>query len=139
MRRVPLYVGLVIAMLSGLVLGYAWLGDNAAWWWIGALSLLSAALMALSGVHMLGGPTGLQAAARRRGGRPLLGELLTRKYRLITQADLERGLAQQRKTRDRLGMVLVQMGLLTLEQLAEVLEEQISHEAAADPAPQPQA
>jgi hypothetical protein len=36
-------------------------------------------------------------------------------------------------------MVLVQMGLLTLEQLAEVLEEQISHEAAAEPAPQSEA
>ena len=139
MRRASLFLGLIIAMLSGTVFGYAWLANNAAWWWVGCLSMLSGVLMLLSGLHLRSSSSGVESAAGSHEGKPLLGELLTLRYGLITEADLQRALARQRKTRQRLGMILVEMGALTFQQLAEVLEEQISRHAASAPALQPEA
>lgn len=58
-------------------------------------------------------------------GAPLLGQMLLH-YRLIREADLERALEQHAKTGKRLGRVVVEMGMATSVQVAEVLEEQLS-------------
>jgi hypothetical protein len=47
-------------------------------------------------------------------------------YHLITEADLNRALDRQRKVRKRLGKTLVEMGLISYQQVADVLEEQFS-------------
>jgi hypothetical protein len=47
-------------------------------------------------------------------------------YHLITEADLNRALDRQRKVHKRLGKTLVEMRLISYQQVAEVLEEQFS-------------
>ena len=58
-----------------------------------------------------------------------LGELLIQR-RLITPAQLERALAQQRSTREFLGAILIRLGLIRPDALLETLSEQfgIPHE-----------
>jgi hypothetical protein len=58
-------------------------------------------------------------------GAPPLGEMLV-SYGLITEANLQKALARQRKRGRRLGQVLVEMRLVTLDQVLAVLEEQTS-------------
>jgi hypothetical protein len=135
MNRATLCLGLVAASLSGLVFGYAWLNESPTWWWMGSLTLLSAVLFTLSGLHVLGRSSILKAGGP--GSAPLLGDLLVQKYHLITEEQLGRALAEQRKAKHRLGMILVEMGALTLQQLAEVLEEQISHQSRPTAIAQP--
>jgi hypothetical protein len=53
-------------------------------------------------------------------GRKRIGELLL-EQRIITQAQLEAGLAAQKRTRQRLGATLVQQGLISEGQLASAL------------------
>ena len=52
-----------------------------------------------------------------------LGELLTAKG-LITQADLGRALAEQNRTKEKVGAILVRMGLISEDQLVEFLARQ---------------
>ena len=61
-----------------------------------------------------------------------LGELLVER-RLITQAQLEQALTQQRSTKEFLGAILVRMGLIQPEALLETLAKQFNmpHEALA--------
>jgi hypothetical protein len=55
---------------------------------------------------------------------PRLGELLLHKHGLITRRDLTRALAQQRRTGQRLGEILVRMRAITPDELTRVLIEQ---------------
>ncbi len=59
------------------------------------------------------------------GGAPPLGEMLVN-YGLISQANLQKALARQKKRKKRLGQILVEMRLVTLDQVLSVLEEQTS-------------
>lgn len=56
----------------------------------------------------------------------LLGESLVRKG-LISEAELNTALAEQKKTRELLGQVLVRLGYLSDEKLFQVLAEQSGH------------
>lgn len=66
-----------------------------------------------------GRPRNLGSAA------PLLGQMLLQRA-MITRQDLDRALALQKGSNQRLGEVLVDMELLTHADLAEVLEEQLA-------------
>ena len=54
----------------------------------------------------------------------MLGRLLVERHGLVNETDLERALTRQRKTREPLGGIFVDMGLITRDQLAQVLAEQ---------------
>ena len=55
---------------------------------------------------------------------PKLGELLVYKHQWIAERDLARALLRQRRRGGRLGEILVRMGAITTEQLAEALVAQ---------------
>lgn len=60
-----------------------------------------------------------------KDGAPPLGEMLV-SYGLVSEANLQKALARQKKRGRRLGQVLVEMRLVTLDQVLAVLEEQTS-------------
>jgi hypothetical protein len=126
MRWLRLGLGFSLGVISGVIFGYAWRGHELTQWWLAALFLLLAALITI--VAMLR-PRILQEAGPRPNAAepfaPLLGAMLI-SYRLISEYDLARALTVQRKSGRRLGKVLVDMGLITSAQLAEVLEEQFA-------------
>jgi len=109
--------GLALGATAGVVLGHAWTAQSATWWWIGAITGLSGVLLVLSGFYVR------QAVSTN----PLmLGQLLVNEYGLIREGDLAHALIRQHQTKQSLGKVLVEMGLISPAKLAEVLEYQIS-------------
>lgn len=138
MRQHRLYLGAVAALAAGVAFGYGLGSHRAAYWLLGYAGLAAAALLVLSGLRCWRSPSKLYDESKRQGEMPLLGELLVRKYRLITEDELELALARQRRTRRRLGVELVKMGLLTLSQLAGLLEEQLACQTPAAPSAKPQ-
>jgi type IV pilus assembly protein PilB len=72
--------------------------------------------------------------------RKKLGECLIQAG-LITEDDLRRGLAEHKRTRERLGVVLVRMNLATEKQIAKALAYQLgfSYVSLADAPPDPTA
>lgn len=110
--------GLVLGATAGVVLGHAWTAQSGAWWWIGAITGLSGVLLVLSGFYVR------EVAAATS---PLmLGQLLVYEYGLIREGDLAHALIRQHQTKQPLGTVLVEMGLISPAKLAEVLEYQIT-------------
>jgi hypothetical protein len=79
----------------------------------------------ITGAELAAG--GVPGAVRTPGTLPLLGEILIHKYHLITERDLRRALALQVQSGRRLGQVLVEMGLLTHDDLERALEDQLSY------------
>jgi hypothetical protein len=127
MRWLRVSLGLVLAVTSGVVLGYGWAEGDALLSPLGTLTLILGALTALSALLT---PRRVdqrpeQASDEEASGAPPLGQMLVN-YGLITEADLERALQQHDRKGKRLGRVLVAMGLVTHAQIAEVLEEQLS-------------
>jgi hypothetical protein len=119
--------GLALAVAAGALLGHAWVSRQD--------SLLSVAILVL-GAGVLLAVSAFAVAARgelRPAGvprwdheaAPALGEMLVG-LSLISRHDLQSALAQQRGSPKRLGQILVDMGLLTHPQLAEILEDQLS-------------
>jgi hypothetical protein len=129
-------LGLVMGVGGGVAFGHAWAARYAISWWVGVLSVLAGVLLVLSAV----------SATRRSGEQardeqavplryleqrepvvPLLGALLVYKYRMLTQEQLSRALEEQFREGERkrrLGEILLEMGMVTVEQLEEVLEHQ---------------
>jgi hypothetical protein len=128
-RRV--WIGLALAVWSGVVLAAAWEGADRRLWWSGGLLLLGAGLLVISGLRGRGEPRGkrpppayLPPPRASQATAPLLGQLLVNKYGLITERELVIALEQQRGTRRRLGQILVEMGCITESELAMVLSRQ---------------
>jgi hypothetical protein len=119
-----------------MILGQAWTSQEGGWWWLGAMTLLSATLMVLSGLYA---GTSLEVVAQestsvsklpRHGPiaqrweiEPMLGEILVEK-RLITPGELNTALVRQKGSGLLLGEILVEMGLISLDRLEEALQEQ---------------
>jgi hypothetical protein len=127
LRLGGLGLGLALATAGGVALGFAWIGQKDIWWPLGTALLLAGMLAAMWGAH---GPRDealeFRAAANSdTAAAPLLGEMLV-KVHLISPDDLKRALARQRGSSKRLGKILVEMGVITYTQLAEVLEEQFA-------------
>ena len=120
-------LGFVVGTVAGTVLGRALYEEQPLLLQIGALTLSLAVLIALSvffrprGQESEPGP----ASGLDEGGAPLLGEMLV-SYGLISEGHVARALAVQKKSKKRLGQVLVDMKLVTHAEVAEVLEEQLS-------------
>src|SRR6266851_2818509 len=67
-----------------------------------------------------------------------LGELFVERG-LISEAELERALAEQVATKRRLADILVRRGLVTGHDITNALMEQLGTEAPSQPAPRPTA
>lgn len=129
-----LLMSLALAIGAGAVLGHASASGDPAWWLLGGLLLVSSALFAVAAVRA-SRPLAdryLALLARRphylydRRRHPRLGELLVSKHRLISQPQLEQALRRQRGSRRLLGRLLVDMGLISQDQLRDVLGDQRS-------------
>jgi hypothetical protein len=70
---------------------------------------------------------GVPMTVRTPGALPLLGEILIYKYHLVTEKDLKHALLLQIQSGKRLGQVLVEMGLITRDDLERALEDQLSY------------
>lgn len=126
-------VGLGLAGVSGVAFGHAWSRDETSFWWVGGISLLTGILLVLSACYArseaVALPKEVVAQAQHYGPEPLvplLGALLVYKYQAITQEQLAKALAEQRRSRRLLGEILLSMGVVNPAQLAEALEYQHS-------------
>jgi len=138
-------VGLILAMVGGVVFGHAWTREYAPFWWGGGISLLTGILLVLSAIYARSRPPGVtpevlmreELAEGREPVVPLLGALLLYKFQRITQRQLNEALERQRnetgEDRRRLGEILLAMGAITPRQLGEALEHQrtVVHEKEA--------
>jgi ABC-type dipeptide/oligopeptide/nickel transport system permease subunit len=137
-------IGLVLATVAGVLLGSTGASANKGMLVAGMVMLVLGALMAVLGVsgnsrlaslrgeveslaRHPGRATKRQERAHAPGVLPLVGELLIHKHHMITERDLARALLRQRETGGRLGRVLVEMGLVKWQDLAQVLEDQLSY------------
>lgn len=125
-----LSLGLLLFVLAGLIMASAVYDGGAIVWLTGLLALLLAALS--TGTALLGwrrlNRSRESGAVWDPAAAPRLGEMLVSRG-LISKANLESALEQQRGTTRRLGKVLVEMELVTYAQVAEALEEQLSKRA----------
>lgn len=132
-------IGLAMAAVGGIAFGHAWTHESAPAWWVGAITLLTGALLVLSGLYARSRPAGVspevvlpdEAATNEHEPLvPLLGALLVYKYQRISHRQLNDALEQQRKegSKDhrRLGEILVATGAITPAQLQEALDFQTS-------------
>jgi len=129
-------LGLAMGVGGGVAFGHAWVAKYAISWWVGVLSVLGGVLLVLSAVSATRRdqerakaerPVPLRYLDEREPVVPLLGALLVYKYRMLTQEQLSRALEEQFRSsveKRRLGEILVEMGMVTEEQLGQVLEHQ---------------
>jgi hypothetical protein len=112
-------LGVTLAATGGAVFGFAWASGNTGWWWVGALTVLSGALVILSGMQLRRD----LAAASIVTPSMLLGELLITKQ-WITDGQLANALVRHHYTKRPIGQILVEMGAITPIQLADALRQQ---------------
>jgi len=129
-------LGMAMGVGGGAAFGHAWVAESPISWWVGVLSVLAGVLLVLSAVSATrrseqqerrGKPYQLAYPDEREPVVPLLGALLVYKYRVLTQEQLSRALEEQFRNstqKRRLGEILLEMGMVTEEQLEEVLEHQ---------------
>jgi hypothetical protein len=131
MRWGRLVTGLVLAVVSGLVLGGVWATGDGLRWWAGGLTLLAGVLFSLSALYApRETPTVLPSARPReplqkRAAVPLIGEMLVSRT-IISRDHLRKALESQRGSRMRLGEILVQMRVITRDELGHVLDDQLA-------------
>jgi len=130
--RSRILLALGIAVPAGVILGRAILAEDLVSGAMGGLLIALSALLALSGLHSRGDrhdaepiAAGLERVPLEKPS-PLLGELLVERHDIVTKQDLERALAEQRGTTQRLGEILIERGLITQAQIEMVLQDQRS-------------
>jgi len=84
---------------------------------------IAAAPSTMPGLGAGGGARAVSPAARKRGGRARLGELLVAEG-IISQQQLHEALREHRRTKERLGTVLARRGLVTEDRLVELLSRE---------------
>jgi hypothetical protein len=127
MRWGRLSLGFLLGVIAGLSLGRGCWRGEASLWAAGAVALslgVMCTLWAVRRPHAVA-PEPAESPGWDHDAAPPLGQMLLN-YGLISEAGLEKALARQQRSGMRLGRILVEMGLVTHAQLAEVLEEQIS-------------
>ncbi len=129
-------LGLLMGVGGGVAFGHAWAARYAISWWVGVLSVLAGVLLVLSAVRATRRDqeearkeeaVPLRYPDAREPMVPLLGALLVYRYRILTQEQLSRALEEQLRDstqKRRLGEILLKLGMVTEEQLEEVLEQQ---------------
>ncbi len=136
--RAELVLGMALAGIAGVWVGRAWIEHTAVSWATALFSLAFGITVAVVGARRGAAPRLRRqyrppeqrtTVSRRRRERalPLLGELLVHKYQAITERQLQEALTEQRARGGRLGQILVAMGLVEYEQIAEALEDQLSY------------
>ncbi len=128
-----IFLGMAVAAVGTAVfLGASAVATTAAFWG-GATAVLGGTTLTLSGISAVDRPTetGPRLPAwwvhSRTGDTkevPKLGELAVHHAAFITQEQLEAALEAHKEERRLLGGVMVSMGLVTPEQLAELLTVQ---------------
>jgi hypothetical protein len=112
-------------------------------WWVAGFAFVASVALVTSGIYAINTPPRqpkpkYRPMARPRSaaaplGRvtapegqdaPTLGELLVEHYQFIGADDLERALERQKATKKKLGETLVEMGLLSEEDLLRALNFQ---------------
>ena len=126
MKLRRLILGIALSAVSGGALGQGLLTGDRSLLIVATLALLAGGLLALTAA--LGAarvaerlPLPVPPFPPRGKKRPRLGEILIRK-RLINQSQLEQALARQRVTGQKLGEILVEMGVLKEFVLRHFLE-----------------
>lgn len=127
--------GLALAAEGGVLYAHAQMNDAGPSWMVGLVAVLIGAGLSGCGIYAIlarGRAAGAGALDELPVGRevaiPMLGALLVYKYRMITEEDLERALAQQRVEggERRLGGILLDLGLISAADLHTALEYQRS-------------
>ena len=132
-------LGLALAAIAGVSFGHAWTNENMSLWVVGGVTLLTGVLLVLSGLYVRSQPKPRPAPSEEEEGEPLvplLGALLVYKYQLISHAQLQHALEEQRRSTRLIGEILVNQGAVTEEQLQVALAHQQSYSntEAASPA-----
>jgi hypothetical protein len=136
-------LGVGLTMTTTMLLLHPMAAGEVLFWWVAGFAFVASVALVTSGIYAIntpaerGVPRYGAAAQRAAAGAPLgrvtspqpqeapkLGELLVEHYRLISAADLERALERQKATKRKLGETLVEMGLLSEEDLLKALNFQ---------------
>ena len=130
MDRVRIGLGTFSCLFGGMLIGDMLAGNGAVLGWAGGLVLLTGVGLITSAVRRRGRGHGTAISSRQslsaalpELSAPLLGELLVGRA-MISRLDLSKALASQQGTSKHLGEILVEMGLITAEELTRVVEEQ---------------
>ncbi len=131
-------LGLGLAAIAGVSFGHAWTNENMSLWVVGGVTLLTGVLLVLSGLYVRSQPKPPPAPSEEEEGEPLvplLGALLVYKYQLISHAQLQHALEEQRRSTRLIGEILVNQGAVTEEQLQVALAHQQSYSEAREASP----
>ncbi len=127
-------LGLALAATAGVAFGQAWENQRASMWGLGVVALATGVVLIVTGLRprrpVLPLEPEQEKPERPRAAEerlmPMLGALLVYKFQWISERQLAAALEKQRKTKQRLGEMLVQEGLITEVQLRKALEYQRS-------------
>jgi hypothetical protein len=127
MRWIHVSLGILLFLAAGLLIACAVYDGGTTLWAMAGLSLVLGGLTAAIALPRRGRPAAEPESTIcwDSAAAPPLGQMLVN-YGLISEADLNAALSVQQQTGRRLGQTLVAMKLVTHEQVAEVLEEQLS-------------
>ena len=131
-------LGLALAAIAGVSFGHAWTNENTSLWWVGGVTLLTGVLLVLSGLYVRSQPKPPPAPSEEEESEPLvplLGALLVYKYQLISHAQLQGALEEQRRSTRLIGEILVEQGVVTEGQLQAALAHQQSYSKAQAASP----
>lgn len=132
-RLLRLLLGVLLVSAAVVVLAWNFVTGKAINWWAFGLLASVGAVAIVSGLRPDAPPPSARSMMQARADAlpseittPRLGELLVHKYRLITPEQLSQALTRQMVTKQKLGEILVQMGLVTHSQIAIALADQQS-------------
>jgi hypothetical protein len=129
-RYLQLFAGVAVTAAGAVGILEADAIRSGALWWGGLVALLGGVTLVFSGIGAIdrparGGPRFAKSArrvdAKSSHVAPRLGELAVHQAGLITQQQLAEALERQQEEQRPLGGVMVSMGLITPEQLGELL------------------
>jgi hypothetical protein len=136
-------VGVGLTMTTTMLLVHPMAAGQALFWWVAGFAFVASVALVTSGIYAINTPVERPAARCRAAAQrpragvalgrvtapqpqeaPKLGELLVEHYGLISAADLERALERQKATKRMLGETLVEMGLVSEEDILKALNFQ---------------
>ena len=127
-------LGLALAAIAGVSFGHAWSNENTSLWVVGGVTLLTGVLLVLSGLYVRSQPEPPPPSTEEEREElvPLVGALLVYKYQLISHAQLQQALEEQRRSTRLIGEILVEQELVTEGQLQTALAHQQSYPKARE-------
>lgn len=127
-------LGLALAATAGVAFGQAWENQRTSMWGLGGVALATGVVLIVTGLRTRRPVLPLKVEeeeperprAEEEKLMPMLGALLVYKFQWVSEHQLAVALEKQRKTKQRLGEMLVEAGLITEAQLRKALEYQRS-------------